>query len=84
MIAALSRLGRIEEIDAARVQALRSLADALDLDSANARMWQVYWDAIEDVMGAGEHVDSGLEEVLAQIRGAGPLGDSPKARAQNA
>ena len=76
MLAILRRLGHIEDVDAARVQAVRSLADTLDFDSSNARMWQVYWDVIEDFMRADEHADSSLEQALAQIRSAGPMGNA--------
>lgn len=76
MLSVLRGLGRIEDIDAARVQTIRSLADELDVDPSNAQMWRTYREAIEDLMRADENVDSSLEQALAEIRCAGQMGDS--------
>lgn len=45
----LRRLGRIEKIDAARVQALRSLAVALDADPWKAALWRLYLEALREL-----------------------------------
>jgi len=45
----LRRLGRIEKIDAAAVQALRSMAFALDADPANAALWRQYREALREL-----------------------------------
>ena len=45
----LRRLGRIEEIDAARVQALRSMAFALDGDPSLAALWRQYREALREL-----------------------------------
>lgn len=74
MLRILNKLGRIEDIDAARVQTVRSLSDTLDADGSNAQMWRTYRDAVEDMMRADEHADSSLEAALAEIRSAGPMG----------
>jgi len=36
----LRRLGRLEKVDAAAVQALRSMAHALDADPSRAALWR--------------------------------------------
>lgn len=74
MLKILGDLGRIEDVDSARVQIVRSLADALDADSSNAQMWRTYRESIEDMMKADERADSSLEAALAEIRSAGPMG----------
>ena len=57
-LALLKDSGRIEDVDAARVQALRSMAEALDLNPFNSQMWREYREAIEglcrDDRDAGE------------------------------
>lgn len=43
----VERIGRVKSIDAARVQTLRAMATALDLDPFNAQMWREYGEALE-------------------------------------
>ena len=69
----LRKLGRIEDIDAATVQTIRSLADALDVDPSNAQMWKVYREALNDLMEQDEHADDDLEKALAALRSTAPL-----------
>ena len=45
----LRRLGRIEKVDAAAVQALRSMASALDGDPSNAALWRQYREALREL-----------------------------------
>jgi len=45
----LRRLGRIEKVDAAAVQALRSMSAALDTDPANAALWRQYREALREL-----------------------------------
>jgi hypothetical protein len=71
----LRGLGRIEEVDAARVQAIRSIADSLDKDDSNAQMWRTYLEALDDLMRQDEDADDELARALAEIRGASPMGD---------
>ena len=42
MLAAMEDLGRLNQIDRARVVALRSLAEAVDRDPGNASLWREY------------------------------------------
>lgn len=63
----LRRLGRVEKIDAAHVQMLRSMARALDGDPANAALWRQYREALKELTaddGAGS-LDDELKELLA-------------------
>ena len=71
----LAGLGRIEDIDAARVQTIRSIADALDRDDSNAQLWRTYREAIEDLMRADDDANDDLEKALAEIRSAAPMGN---------
>lgn len=75
----LQGLGRIEDIDAVRVQTIRSLADALDREDDNAQMWRTYREAVEDFMRTDDDADGSLEAALAEIRRAGPVGDTQTA-----
>ena len=67
---------RLEDVDAARVQILRSLADAIDKDPTNAQMFRTYREAIEDLMRADDTPGDDLDKELAEIRSAGPMGDT--------
>lgn len=68
----LDRLGRLEKIDAARVQLLRSLADAVDADWTNAQLWKQYREALAD---AGGEDDSDTDDLIKRLHGATPVGD---------
>jgi hypothetical protein len=62
----LQRMGRLEKIDAARVQALRSMADALDHKPDSPQMWREYLGALEELIAADE---GDIEELLTGLRG---------------
>lgn len=65
-LALLKDSGRIEDVDAARVQALRSMAEALDLNPFNSQMWREYREAIEGL--CRDDRDSGkIDELLDQL-----------------
>lgn len=74
-IAALEELGRIEPVDAARVQLLRSLAKAVDDDPLNGSLWRHYHSAIDDLMKADDDADDALAAAVAEIRGSTQVGD---------
>lgn len=78
-LAELDRLGRFEEVDAARVQALRSMAVALDANPFNSQMWKELRESLNEVTRADDEADDGLAAALAQIAGAASLGDSETA-----
>lgn len=70
----LRRLGRIEKIDAAFVQALRSMAFALDGDPSNAALWRQYREALRELTaddGDGS-ADAALAELYAEVGDAPP------------
>lgn len=64
-------MGRLEQIDAARVQALRSMAAALDANPFNSQMWREYREAIEGLTvhdsGSGA-IDDLLDELSSPVR----------------
>jgi hypothetical protein len=70
-LAELRRMGRLERVDAARVQALRSMANALDQNPFNSQMWREYRDAIEGLTaddGDSDSIDGLLDELSAPVR----------------
>lgn len=77
MLVALRFDGRLSSDDAAREQLVRSLADELDRGEANAALWKVYREAINDMTRQDDAPSSSFEQTLAQIRSAASLGDPP-------
>lgn len=69
----LERAGRFERVDAARVQAIRSMARALDLNPFNSQMWAEYREALERLM-ADDSDDGSLAALLDELRA--PVRDS--------
>lgn len=71
-LAALEQMGRLEDIDAARVQALRSMAAALDEHPFNSQMWREYREAIAgltaDDSSRGDSIDDLLDELSSSVR----------------
>jgi hypothetical protein len=67
----LKQMGRLETIDTARVQALRSIAAALDENPFNSQMWREYREALEgltvDDSGDGS-ADDLIDELSAPVR----------------
>lgn len=64
-------MGRLEKVDAARVQALRSMAVALDLNPFNSQMWHEYWAAIGELTAddsGSDAVDRLLDDLSAPVR----------------
>ena len=68
----LKRMGRLEKVDEARVQALRSIAEAVDLNPFNSQMWREYREAIGgltvDDRDSGSSVDDLLDELSPSVR----------------
>jgi hypothetical protein len=69
----LRRLGRIEKIDAAAVQALRSMAFALDADPFQAPLWRQYREALKELTADDDHgsADAALAALFSEV------GDAP-------
>jgi hypothetical protein len=74
-LAELKRLGRVEKIDAAAVQALRSMAAALDQNPFNSQMWREYREAIE-VLTADDSDPGSIDDLLDEL--SAPVRDTPK------
>ena len=73
-LAELRRLGRVEQVDAAAVQALRSMAGALDGDPSNAALWRQYREALRELTaddGAGS-ADAALGALFAEVGDTAP------------
>ena len=70
----LKRLGRFEDVDAARVQALRSMAMALDANPFNSQMWKELRESLNEVLEADEDADDSLAAALAEISSGTTLG----------
>lgn len=69
----LRRMGRLEEVDQARIQAVRSMAEALDVNPFNSQMWREYREAVggltaDDSNAASGAVDDLLDELSASVR----------------
>lgn len=68
----MQRMGRLEKVDEARVQALRSIAEAVDLNPFNSQMWREYREAIGalivDDRNTGSSIDDLLDELSAPVR----------------
>lgn len=62
----LGKLGRLEGVDAARVQAVRSMALALDLRPFNSQMWREYRESLEGLT-ADDGGDGALDALLAEL-----------------
>jgi hypothetical protein len=69
-------MGRVENVDAARVQALKSMAAALDQNPFNSQMWREYREAIEGLAGNDGGSDS-IDELLDEL--SSPVRDQAKA-----
>lgn len=65
-LAELKRMGRLEKIDAARVQALRSIAVALDENPFNSQMWREYREAIEG-LAADDSGDESVADLIGEL-----------------
>jgi soluble cytochrome b562 len=66
-IAELQRLGQVKPADAARIQALRSIADTLDMRPTNSQMWKEYREGLEELMGRGDDSDQ-QDAIVAKLR----------------
>lgn len=73
-LAELRRMGRLEKVDAARTQALRSMAAALDENPFNSQMWREYREAIEGLT-AHDGDDGSVDDLINEL--SAPVRDSP-------
>lgn len=65
-LAELYRMGRLEVVDAARVQAVRSMAASLDEKPFNSQMFHEYLAALEELTADGDS-DGSVEELLREL-----------------
>lgn len=70
-IAELRRMGRVENIDVARIESLRQIAVQLDLYPKDARLWREFRDTLREVVDADGRASDDLTAALASI-GSGP------------
>ena len=63
----LRRMGRLEKVDSARVQALKSMAAALDANPFNSQMWREYREAIEGLCADDSGSDASLDQLLDDL-----------------
>ena len=75
----LEATGQIETVDAAAVQALRSMAATLDDDPSKAALWREYLNTLAEVRRADDDADSGLADALKKIGSAAPMGHETQA-----
>lgn len=66
-LAELKRSGRLGPLDGARVQALRSIADSLDVRPNNSQMWKEYREALEGLMARGDDSNES-DAIIAKLR----------------
>lgn len=66
-----------EDRESARIQALRSMARALDSNPSKAMLWQQYREGLEGVLSDNEDEDDVVRDAREKIRGAAPLGNAP-------
>lgn len=62
----LRRLGRIEKVDAARVEAVRSMAKSIDEKPFNSQMFHEYMAALEVLTADGDS-DGSVDELLREL-----------------
>jgi len=67
-LAELADLGRIESLDAAQVQLVRSLAAAVDSDPLASGLWRQYREALADLLRADDDADQELQAALEALR----------------
>lgn len=65
-IAQLREMGRLEKVDAASLQALRSIARALDDNPQNAALWRQYREALRELTtdDSSDSVDEALKDLF--------------------
>lgn len=68
-ISALDATGRLESVDAAVVQAVRSMAEHLDQDPGNAALWRQYREAVRELRADdGGPLGDDIEDLFSPAR----------------
>jgi hypothetical protein len=73
-LAELKRGGRLDPIDEAKVQMVRSLADELDRDPTNAQMWRTYDEVVKDLTADDTSLDD-FDKLKEEILSRAPVGN---------
>lgn len=73
-IAELERQEHLDGKDAAKLQAVRSLADQLDSDPSNAQMWRTYHEALTDLVKTDDTGGDAFTQLLESINSRAPMG----------
>lgn len=76
-IAALQKLGRLTDVDEARVAIVRALADAVDVEPINASLWREFRAAELHLRETTDSDDDDFTALLASL--SSEVGDPPKA-----
>lgn len=73
-IAQLRAMGRVEPVDAAQLQMLRSMARELDSDPRNAALWRQYREGLKDLTSHDDSgsLDADLKALYATVRDSPP------------
>lgn len=73
-LAYLREMGRLERVDSARVQALRTIARALDEQPHNAALWREYRSALKELVAddSSGSVDDALKNLFGDARHSPP------------
>ena len=66
-ILALNNLGRLEDIDAAKVASAQTLADAVDADPTNASLWREYRAAEQALRESHDTTADEFAQLLADL-----------------
>lgn len=82
-IKAMRKDGRLKAEDAATVQMVESLADAVDIDPANASLWREFRASLDSLMRLGLEEKNDGDEIaliIASLRGTTEVSDSSDAK----
>lgn len=79
-IRALSALGRLSDVDEARVAIVRALADAVDVEPLNASLWREFRAAESDLRELTNNDDDDFTALLQSL--SSEVGDTKKAGAR--
>jgi hypothetical protein len=73
-LAELGRMGRLERVDAARLQMARSMARTLDAQPGNAALWRQYREVLKELIAddTGGSVADTIAELFADVRDSPP------------
>lgn len=77
MLTAMRQAGLLENIDAARVTMLQTLADSVDIEPTNASLWREYRAVEASIRENTAHDQDDFQELLAAL--SAEVRDAPSA-----